>query len=260
MTTRVSLDQLDREQGTAGHPAHPASATPDENRIPAAAAQPSSFTRHVDVTECPRCQGETFRRRTCPLCDLTLDDDNLDAADAARRVIQSRQRAVAVMLVVAAVCGVFGFVTGYALGRRGNVAAAAQATTASEVETDAVYRALPAETRFQLHATQLRFLFNPSVLSPVQVRFTRINVPQQTAPTTGSDLTVVVADRRGWAHLSVDERQVVLGALAESQQRFLGISGEADTTGFAAMIVGRDSKGQERVLGLRDRRGTLFVK
>ena len=64
----------------------------DSLEAPDAQADVGEYSRHHEWQHCPRCRGETFGRRACPLCGLDLNDATLAAAEAGVQRARTRQR------------------------------------------------------------------------------------------------------------------------------------------------------------------------
>ncbi|MBW7932074.1 MAG: hypothetical protein H3C62_00405 [Gemmatimonadaceae bacterium] len=217
------------------------------------------FTLHPEVRECPRCEAPTWGHAECASCGLTLDDRTLESYRARAVAARQWQSLALGALVIAVVCTVAGAAAGYALGARGSDVAARNATRTSAQETATVFRALPRQARFQLHATQLQFLFAPEVLEPAAIRFSPVAVPNQPKPAGTDDLTFVARSDSGWRQLTPDERQLLLVALVRKHQAFLGLAGAADSARCAVVMATRLPDGSERILAIRDRRGQIYV-
>ena len=226
---------------------------------PQGAAEPS-FSRHVGWRECPRCASETHGRRQCPTCELILDDATLEAHTARLQANTRRQRLVLGILALVSITAVAAGGLGFRLGARSIVAASLADSVTGESARQRYFRSLPAQTRFQLHATQLQLLFNPAVATIAAIDFKPIGLTDQPAHPGVPDLTVTFASDSAWRTLAQDQRQVMLTVISKTHQSFLSFSGVRDTLQYAVMVKSRVPGAVDRVLAIRDRNGNAFFK
>lgn len=254
--------------GTAGYgEAGYDEAGPAAYGVAAAAEAGETFSRCADVTSCPRCAGETYRRPQCPTCALVLSDAVLEQAEKATQQQATRRTILSLGLFFGLAMGFAGLVVGDAHGRRSVAVAATTAETATASQTQAVLRGLDDNARYQLHAAQIRQLFGNRDIMPItRVKFGRRAIPQQAMPAGIADVTLEVASDAAWRTLTPDEKLMLIAGLAQSHAEFLGLIQAPDTSHFAAVISVRDAapggvgEGAERVLALRDRTGALRTR
>jgi len=232
----------------------------DSLEAPEAPADVGEYSRHHEWQHCPRCRGETFGRRACPLCGLDLNDATLAAAEAGVQRARTRQRlglaAIGLVLLTALSFGALGF----KLGARSVVVGAFADSVMSEAGMRHYFQRLPPQTRFQLHATQLQVIFDVHRVGAIAaIDFKPVPIPQQPATAGVPDLTITFKSDSGWLALAPDERQLVVATFAKKHQAFLAFSGLRDTTDFAVIVRSREGTPPDRVLAMRNRKGELLV-